>query len=147
MPSNKIIWKFLQKAKEASEQSTFPRQHLGSVLVYGNKIIAVGFNTNKTNPKQFIYNKYRSFKEYYSKNNGVLHAEMNALIKARFLDIDWSKATLYVYRELKNGELALARPCVACQAYLLEKGVGTVIFTVPDGFRILKLKGDYYEQQ
>ncbi len=147
MPSNKTIWKFLQKAKEASTCSTFPRQHLGSVLVYGNKIIAIGYNTNKTNPKQFIYNKYRGFKKYYSKNNGVLHAEMNTLIKARFLDIDWSKATLYIYRELKNGELALARPCVACQMYLLEKGVGTVIFTVPNGYEVLKLKGDYYEQQ
>lgn len=145
MPSDSTIKKFLNKAKEASKLSTYSKQHLGSILVYGNKILAIGYNTNKTNPLQFKYNKYRKFKNYYSPNSGSVHAEGLILLKTRYLDIDWSKTTLYIYREYKKGGVALAKPCPGCLVALLERQIGMVIFTIPGGYEVWTLKGDYYE--
>ena len=41
---------FFKKAKDMAEISTFYRQHLGCVVVYKNKIISAGLNSNKTHP-------------------------------------------------------------------------------------------------
>lgn len=131
----------MSRAKDASKLATYPRQKLGAVLVYGNKILAIGYNTNKTNPMQFHYNKYRGYKNFYARNNGVVHAEGTVLLKTRFLDIDWSKTTIYVYRELKDGTPALAKPCPGCQIALLERGIGTVVYTTVNGYEIMDLKG------
>lgn len=147
MPSDKTIYKFLNKAKEASKQATYPRQKLGSVLVYGNKIIAIGYNTNKTTPVQYRYNKYRGFKDFHAKNNGSAHAEIYTLIKTRYLDVDWNNTILYIYRELKSGQLALSMPCLACSTALSERGIGTVIFSDDRkecGYTIWKLEGKEY---
>lgn len=40
-----------------------------------------------------------------------LHAEMKCLVETRDLDIDWSKVSIFVYREHCDGTKALSRPC------------------------------------
>lgn len=129
MPSDSTIHKMLTKAKEASKNSTYPQHKIGAVLVYGNKILAIGFNTCKTNPAQKRYNLYRNFKKYESPNNGYLHAEGLILIKTRFLDINWSKTTLYIYRQRKDGSIGLAKPCPGCQIALEERGIEEIYYT------------------
>ena len=121
MPSEKTIHSYFAKAKKASEQATYPKQKIGSVMVYSGKVIAVGYNTFKTNPLQKYYNKYRFSSD--PKNNGLVHAECMLLLKTRFLDLDWNKVSIYTYREYKDGSLALARPCIACQTALAESGI------------------------
>jgi len=136
MPTNKAILNYLYKAKKASESSTYPKQHIGAVLVYGGKILATGYNTFKTSPFQKKYNKYRFSAD--CKNNGLLHAETMLLLKTKFCDgIDWSKASVYVYREFRSGELALAKPCLACQAALEERGIENIYYTTEEGFEKL----------
>lgn len=144
MPSPTTIERFLQRAKDVSYTATYPRQHLGSVLVYGNKIIAVGSNSNKTNPKQMYFNKYRNFSTYTAKNNGAAHAELTVLLKTRFLDIDWSKTTLYIYREFKDGTRALSKPCAACNVACAERGIGTIIYSTAEGYNIWRLTENGY---
>lgn len=123
MASKKTIQKFFDKARHASYLSDFPRQKLGAVMAIGNKIIADGYNTIKTNPVQKEYNKYRNF-TYNTRNNGSVHAEMMCLIRTRNMDdIDWSKVSIYIYREYKNGHPALAKPCPGCLAALRERGI------------------------
>ena len=55
------INKFFNLAKTASKFSDYNKKnvHIGAVLVYKNKIIANGWNSKKTNPIQYQYNKYR----------------------------------------------------------------------------------------
>lgn len=139
--TDRTVQKFLSRAREASKLATYPRQKLGAVLVYGNKILASGFNTNKTNPMQQHYNKYRGFKNFSVRNNGWVHAEGMVLLKTRFLDIEWNKATIYIYRELKDGTPALAKPCAGCQIAMIERGIGTVVYTTPEGYETMDLKG------
>lgn len=145
MPSDSTINKFLMKAKEASKMATYPRQKLGSCLVYGNKVIALGYNTNKTSPFQYKYNRYRNFADFQAKGNGMVHAEGTALLKTRYLDINWKFATIYIYRELKDGTRSLSKPCNGCAISLAERGIGTVIFSTPKGYEEWRLKNGYYE--
>ena len=48
MPSEATIKRFMLRAREAAKHSTYPKQSIGAVLVYGNKILATGYNTNKS---------------------------------------------------------------------------------------------------
>ena len=129
MPSLTTIQKFFRRAKDASLCSDFSRQKIGAVLVYGGKIIAKGCNSSKTFPMQKTYNKERDYDQNV-KNNGAIHAEMMLLQKTRYLDIDWSKASVYIYREHgKTHKPLLAKPCPACQKALIDRGISQVYFS------------------
>lgn len=129
MPSSKNIQKYFAKAREASSKSDFIRQKLGAVMVYSGKVIAIGYNTMKTNPMQKLYNSERGYTKDCI-NNGACHAEMMLLLKTRYLDIDWQKVSVYVYRE--HGKLHTpmnAKPCAACTKALKERGISQIYFT------------------
>jgi len=76
---------------------------------------------------QKLHNAKRGFKiEIHHK----LHAEMAALIKT---NEDLNGASIYVFRRNKAGELANCRPCPACTAALLQRGVRHVHYTTATG--------------
>lgn len=131
MASDSMHQRNFKKAKNASYLSDFPTHHLGAVITYGSKVIAVGYNSTKTNPIQKYYNTERGF-DPDTKNNGMIHAEMACLIQTKDLNIDWSKTSIYIYREHKNGKPALAKPCAACQKALQERGVKNIYYTTED---------------
>ena len=118
-------------AKIASEQSDFHLQHIGAALMYGSKLIAVGYNSEKTHSNQKIYNRFRNFDTSQMPNK--LHAEMMVLNKVQYLDIDFSKAELYIWRGGKNGPL-LSKPCPACEARIREMGIRKVFYTGNDSY-------------
>lgn len=127
--------KFFEKAKAASEMSDHSKYFLGSVVVYKNRIIGVGWNTTKGSPLQQKYNeKYRFGKD--DKDRGCLHAEMLALLHARpyLKDLDMSKVSIYVYRGNKAGERRMSKPCRACCAYIKSLGIHNIFFTTEDGY-------------
>ena len=135
MPTESTIKRYMSSAKKASLASSYPRQKIGAVMVYGNKVIATGCNTYKTNPMQHKYNKLRFNKDCI--NNGVVHAETALLLKTKYLDVDWSRVTIYVYRERKDGSLGLAKPCMACQIALEERGITEIYYTTDTGYEKL----------
>ena len=142
MPSEATIKRFMLRAREAAKHSTYPKQSIGAVLVYGNKILATGYNTNKTNTTQKRYNIERGYDQNV-KNNGICHAEMQILLKTKFLDIDWDKTTLYVYRELKNGTIGCAKPCPACEKAIKERGITSVYYTTSGiPYNFMNFKGE-----
>ena len=121
---------FFRVAKNVSELSDFPRVKIGAVVVNKHRIISSGYNSkHKTHRLQAEYNKER-FDGYSS---GMIHAEMSALLPL-INRVDLSKATLYVYREQKNGELGMCRPCKACMAIIKELGIKKIHYTTPDGY-------------
>jgi len=89
------------------------------------RVISVGFNSHKTHPLA------KRFKPL----SGHLHAEMDAILKARREGFDdWSRATLYVARARKVGvsgpfAMALAKPCPGCRDMLKVFGITRVIHT------------------
>lgn len=63
-----------------------------------------------------------------------VHAESRI---ARRLDVG---AVVYVARMLRRGEMAMARPCSACEKALRSRGVKRVYYTISDNeFGILDL--------
>ena len=139
--NTKQIKKFFKLAKNASKFSDYTKKniHIGSVLVYKNRIISVGYNTDKTNPIQYKYNLYRektnnTIRGYTADDHlPCVHAEMKCLIDTKDLDIDWGKTSLFVYRS-SNGKLRNCKPCKACTKALKDRGVRHVYYTNEDGY-------------
>jgi len=93
------------------------KKKMSSVITKHGKIVAVGFNIQKTHPQ------YADGKSSYS-----LHAEVNTIIKSR---TDLTGATIYVYREVA-GIPAMACPCKRCMAIIIESGIKRVIYSISE---------------
>lgn len=113
--------KYFDLARKVSKLSDHKRFSLGAVIVDGSKIISVGANKLKTHPK--------STHPYSS-----LHAEMAAIISARQ---DLSKCDIYVYRGIKPGTPAMAKPCVYCQAMIQEAGIKNIYYTTTNTYEVM----------
>lgn len=132
------INKFFTLAKNASTFSDLDRVKIGSVLVYKNKVISVGWNCRKSHPYQKILNKHRpNFN--VDKYNNFLHSELNCLLKVKDLDINWSKAYMFVYREDKYGNFANCKPCKSCELALINQGIRKVFYTNKNGYNYIKI--------
>lgn len=112
--------------------------HIGAVLVYHGSVLAKAANTAKTHTNQKVFN---IVSKRYTMNDTEgrylperAHAECLLLAKCKYLAINWSQAHIYVYRELKNGRLAISRPCVACMAAIRSLGIKHIHYTTYDGF-------------
>lgn len=95
---------------------------VAACLVYKNKVF---FGENKAKTNSFMYN-------YYNEYNVYTHAEVDAIKQASksLTEKEFSKATLYIVRVKKSGELALARPCKkGCQQLIRSYGIKSVIYT------------------
>ena len=117
---------FMNIAKEVSKLSDYPRYHIGCVAVEGKRILSTACNSQKTHPLQCRYNRFRDVYNYPHK----VHAEvacLSPLIGKK--DVDFSRISLYVYREHKNEFLALARPCASCAQLIKDLGIKNVYYT------------------
>ena len=128
--------RFFKEAKKESLLSDYNGQHLGAVAVYGDKVIlAKAHNSNKTNTTQYFYNRYRiEQKSNIMSKPARSHAEVNLWRRIRFLDIDFSRVSVYIYRELKNGKLGMARCCPACMEALKSLGIKKICYTTDVGY-------------
>lgn len=111
--------KYFNLAKKLSYKSDYLAHQLGAVIVRGNELIGIGFNKRKTHP----LSKTRF-------NN--IHAELSAIINSG--EENLNGATIYVYRETKDGELAASRPCVHCLQLLRNVNIRKVYYTTPFGY-------------
>ena len=123
---------YLNLARNACHYSDFARVKLGAVLVYKSKIMSIGWNSNKTSPLQKSLNKLRDFEVDCGDAHHSLHAEVACLTKARDLDIDWGRASLFICRIKKDGSRGLSRPCSGCQALIKSMGIKNVYYTTND---------------
>lgn len=136
--------KYFNIAKEVSKTSKVKRIHIGAVLVISSDNIYVSTNIKKSHPLQKKLNKLRFTDTKSETCKNSLHAEMNTLLKVRYLDYDLSRAKLYVYREDSKGNLAMCRPCNACMAQIRAVGIKQIYYTTPDGFCEEHI--DYYDK-
>lgn len=122
---------YFEAARAVSKLSDFPRVAVGAVAVYGHRIISSGCNGQKTDPLQKHYNVYRFSEE----TPASIHAEiacLKPLVGRR--DIDFRHVDLYVYREDKDGNPALSRPCPSCLQLITELGIRNIYYTNSGGF-------------
>jgi deoxycytidylate deaminase len=115
--------RFFDLAKKISKLSNHTKFKLGCVIVKGSKIVSVGTNNIKTHPK--------APHPFFS-----LHCEVAAILAARQ---DLSGCEIYVYREIKNGTPALAKPCIYCLPFIKESGIKETHYSIKDGFETRKI--------
>ena len=127
-------------ARECSLRANYcGSARIGCIAVYRGTVLAKGWNSDKTHTAQAKYNRYR-FKDCGNKYlPSKLHAEITVLQKIKYLDIDFSRLHLYIYREWKDGTIAIARPCEACMAAIRAMGIRHIHYTTDCGFAYEKL--------
>jgi deoxycytidylate deaminase len=117
---------YFKAAKAIAELSDFPRVSVGCVVVYGHKIISSGCNSSKTNPMQKRLNIHR----FDVDTPATVHAEVAALLPLlNRKDINYADISLYIYREYKNGEPAISKPCLSCLALIRQLGIRKIYYS------------------
>lgn len=97
-----------------SHKSSHPDHKIGGVVVKRNRIVSVGFNKYKTHTKS----------NHPFKN---IHCELDCILSANKQDL--VGATIYLYRETKQGVPAISRPCSYCMQLLIETGIKTIMYS------------------
>ena len=113
------------------------KQKIGAVVVMKHRIVSSGCNSDsKTHPLQKYYNQHR----FSADTPHKCHAELSALLPLIKDEIDLSNASIFTYRQHKNGELACARPCKSCMALIKDCGIKKIFYTTEDGYAREDLK-------
>lgn len=103
----------------------FRARMAAAVVDKRGRIVSIGLNLKKTNPLAKRYNPL----------SGYLHAEMDAILRARREGFeDWNRASLYVARarirrETGMFEGGMAMPCKGCARFISDFNIQKVIHT------------------
>lgn len=132
--------RFFDAAKKEAEKSTFPRFHVGCVMVYNGHVISAACNSEKTDTLQKKYNRYRNFNNQHTHKCVLdkMHAEIKALKQIPYpvaQQIDWKKVKVFTVRiapGLPTG-FGNSRPCRACLTALRERGIREFYYTTDMG--------------
>ena len=113
--------KVFRLAKAASVHSNHRRYKMGCVIISNGKPVSVGFNSYKNHT---ITRKFHG--------SQTIHAELAALLPLKFKKIKHGIAV--VFRQDKEGNPRMARPCSVCQKILASYGIKDYIYTTNGGF-------------
>ncbi|MBI5476132.1 MAG: dCMP deaminase family protein [Ignavibacteriales bacterium] len=124
---------YLNIAREVAERSTCLRRKYGAVIVQSDQIISTGYcgaprGTVNCIDIDFCLREKRNAKrgEHYEWCRSV-HAEQNAIIHSKRLDM--MNAKLYLMGiDAKTGEVMDdAEPCKLCQRMIINSGISKII--------------------
>lgn len=109
----------IDSCKDVCEKSMMQFRH-GAIIVYRNKIAAQAYNVVKPDLRCF---PFRS-----------IHAEVHVVQKflEKYSKEELRRATLFVVRINREGELMNSKPCRACSHYLCKHKVRKVVYSTPD---------------
>ena len=110
--------KFFKICEKLSYKSNHSQHRLGCVIVKKNRIVGLGFNSNKTSPHS--PDKFKT-----------IHAEWDATCGVSLKDLKGS--TAYILRIRKDGSYGIAKPCESCLSILKHCGVEQVCYTTQVG--------------
>jgi len=116
----------------ARGKAQHPQYQIGAVIYYKSQVVSSGYNVlHKTHPLCDFHTYGRPV---------TIHAEAMAIAKAKtFINnltaSQKKKLSIYIYREHKNGQPALAAPCDGCRNLLIEVGIAQINFTTETGFQ------------
>ena len=128
---------YFSATKAVSELSDHPRHKVGAVVVLKHRIVSSSCNSDtKTHPLQKQYNRYR----FTDDSPHKCHAELLALLPLIKDNIDLSNASIFTYRQHRNGSLACARPCKSCIELIKDVGIRRIFYTTEDGYAREDLK-------
>ena len=91
-----VIDRYFEETRKTAMCSEFDKVHVGCIAVYKGKIIAKGFNSEKTHPIQMHYNKYRTMRGVNTQVLPKVHAEVKCISKLKNMDIDFKKVKIFI---------------------------------------------------
>jgi deoxycytidylate deaminase len=112
--------KYFDLAKKMAKKSNHPQHKIGGCVVSKSKIVSVGFNKYKTHAKS-----NHPFQHVHCELDCILGIEENLL----------KDCTIYLYRETKNGTVAISKPCIWCDRLLKNVGIKSVCYTDNNSFK------------
>lgn len=131
------------KAAQSVSMLSDHRYKIGCVIVDKHRIISSGHNSNT---KCHSIQAKLDTKHFNCFCSGKVHAETSAIIPLLKTNIDYSRATLYTYRENKVGALAMSRPCPRCMKLIKQLGITKIKYTTDNGYAVEYLE-DIDEQE
>jgi len=117
--------KFFNLAEKLSTYSNHPLSRHGSVIVYKNRIVGVGFNQSKTHTHS---------PHFHAKQ---IHAEFAAVLNSR--KNDFKGHEIYVFRRDKLGRINESRPCIFCLRMIKQLGFKVVHYSSLHGYKSEKI--------
>lgn len=127
---------YFRAAKSVSLLSDYPIHKVGCVVVNKHRIISSGCNSKtKCHPLQAKLHT----EEYGEECPGKYHAEISALVPLIRDKVDLTRASIYIFRQHKNGVNALARPCDSCMKIIKSLKIRRIYYTVEDGIALEKI--------
>jgi hypothetical protein len=108
-------------------------QHI-SFILNKNRLISIGTNSRKTHPVNLVNRKISKITGEDYSDQKFRCSEFNAILKLkRKTNIDTKKCTLVNIRYDRNGNIAMAKPCMSCENLLRYFEFKKVIWSGGDG--------------
>ena len=111
--------------REATKNKPVFRARVVAAVVYRGKIIAIGKNQNKTHPEAAKYCKHE--------DAIFLHAEVDAINRAKKKMPCLSKTQIFVLRIRQDGTVGNSLPCLGCASCIEEHKVSQINYTNEEG--------------
>jgi len=108
---------------ETAQTSSY-KFRLGALVEFEGRVVGTGFN--RLEPNGWIH----TLNAQCGTLKNSTHAEIDAILNTPEDLRDG--AVLYVLRILKNGQLALAKPCEICLAAAESVGIRRIVYTTND---------------
>lgn len=121
---------FFKMAQAASMLSDH-RCQIGCIIVDKHRVISSGHNSDN---KCHSIQAQLDTKHFNCYCTGKIHAETAAILPLLKTKSDYSRATLYTYRETRNGKLTMSRPCPRCMELIKQIGITKIKYTTDDGY-------------
>jgi deoxycytidylate deaminase len=129
--------RYFDVAKAVSKTSNHSKFKIGAAIIVNKSVVAVGVNDeNKSHPLQKKYNAFR-FNDDTCKHS--IHAEIDAIVRAKNQIEDFTNAKLFVYRLQKTGKIGNARPCKGCMQAVKDFGIKEIFYSTDGGLAYEKL--------
>jgi len=132
---NRFKFKRLEEiSKSLVDYNSTKRCHHFSFILYKNRIISIGYNSQKTHPVN-LKNRKKSLKtgEDFSDQKYIC-SEFSAINKLKNMtNIDSKKCVLVNLRYNRNGKVDMSKPCMSCENLLKFFNFKKVIWTNNDG--------------
>lgn len=123
---NRLIDNALSFARDHKHEQDMPAW-VTAMIISGGRVLSVGYNSRRVaSPLQ----------DHYKVNPfcNSIHAEVDAVLNVRRkVDLRGSKVVVvrrHKYDTVENPVLAMAKPCLMCQAVLYAYGIKKALYTV-----------------
>jgi deoxycytidylate deaminase len=111
-----IVDKLVNAALSAAQTSVEQEYRVGAAAYRSGRLLAIGYNSNKTDPQAHNFTKR-------------IHAEHALFLNA---GRDLTDATVMVLRLGRKHAVGRAKPCETCLPLLRQAGVRRILYTEPD---------------